>query len=240
MPVVSLRRRTQEAELLDGPLLADAGLAGNLRDLARINRWTGGDLLRRRALQHLLKRAPSTALTMLDVGGGRGDGVARAVRWVRLRHFDGRGILLDSSAPILRLAATRQHTGVRLVRGDGSRLPFRDHSVDIASCSLLLHHLSIAQVRVVLGEMARVARVGIIIDDLLRSHLGYLGAVLMGRLLTRNRLTRHDGPLSVRRAFRLREWPVLLASAGICPVWQATIPGYRTVLAARPISDSQP
>lgn len=240
MLVPSLRQRTLEAEMLDGPLQADADLAGNLSDLARINRWTGGNWLLHRAMRGLLAPLPADVVTVLDVGGGRGDGVAGAVRWAARRGLDSRGILLDASAPTLQLARGRAHPNILLLRGDGSRLPFKDRSVDIVTCSLLLHHFSAWQANVVLREMARVARRGVIVDDLLRSHIGYVGALVLGQVFTRNRLTRHDGPLSVRRAFALGELSTLLASAGLRPVWQATVPGYRTVVAARPSSVTAP
>jgi hypothetical protein len=240
MLVRNLRQRALEAELLDGPLQANTDLAGNLRDLARINRWTGGDWLVHRAMRRLLAPSPTNCVTVLDVGGGRGDGVAGVVRWAARRGLDSRGILLDASAPVLQLAGGKAHANVRLLRGDGGRLPLRDRSVDIASCSLLLHHFSAVQAPVVLREMGRVARRGVIVDDLLRSHTGYFGALLLGWVFTHNRLTRHDGPLSVRRAFTLGELSTLLASADLRPIWQATLPGYRTVVAARPLSGAAP
>ena len=57
----------------------------------------------------------------------------------------------------------------------------------------------------VLAEMDRLGRSGFILNDLRRSWAGYLAARVAGRLTTRNRLTRHDGPLSVRRSFTARE-----------------------------------
>jgi SAM-dependent methyltransferase len=234
MPVVSLRRRSEAAELLDGPLLAHGDLGGNLRDLARINRWTGGDALVHLALRRLLAGRAERAFSLLDVGGGGGDGIARAVRWAGRHQFRCRGILLDRSAPILQLAGSRHRPGVQRICGDGCRLPLRDRSVDIASCSLVLHHCTAAQARTLVAEMARVARLGIILDDLLRSHLGLAGARLLGALLTRNRLTRHDGPLSVQRAFTARELAAILVGAGLRSDWQVTLPGYRTVIVARP------
>ena len=56
-----------------------------------------------------------------------------------------------------------------------------------------------------LREMARVARLGVVVNDLDRSRLGWVGAWLLGHLLTGNRYTRHDAPLSVRRAYRADE-----------------------------------
>ncbi|MDP9312974.1 MAG: hypothetical protein M3R24_19165 [Chloroflexota bacterium] len=37
--------------------------------------------------------------------------------------------------------------------------------------------------------------------------------------LTRNRLTRYDGPLSVQRAYTVAELCRLVAAAGVQPVW---------------------
>ena len=53
-----------------------------------------------------------------------------------------------------------------------------------------------------LREMARVARLGVVVNDLDRTRLGWIGAWLIGHLLTGNRYTRYDAPLSVLRAYR--------------------------------------
>jgi len=240
MPFNSLRLRTGLPELLDGPLQADAELAGNLRDLAHINRWSGGDLLLHAAVQRLLEPLPARHFSLLDVGGGDGNGLSGIVRWAARRHLSCRGIVLDHSGPVLQLAGRRRQPAIRLLQGDGCRLPLADNSVDIVSCSLVLHHFALAPAQSTLREMARVARLGVIVDDLLRSHVGLLGAWVMGRLLTTNRLTRHDGPLSVRRAFRATELAALLAHADLRPTWQRTIPGYRSVVAARPLAQVSP
>ena len=67
-------------------------------------------------------------------------------------------------------------------------------------------------------EMARVARLGVVVNDLDRRRLGWVGAWLIGHLLTRNRYTRHDAPLSVRRAYRPDEMAAMLRDAGLTPV----------------------
>ena len=56
------------------------------------------------------------------------------------------------------------------------------------------------------------------VNDLERSRLGWIGAWLIGHLLTANRLTRHDAPLSVRRAYRAGEMTEMLRAAGLVPV----------------------
>ena len=59
---------------------------------------------------------------------------------------------------------------------------------------------------------------GVVVNDLDRSRLGWIGAWLIGHLLTRNRYTRHDAPLSVRRAYRADEMAAHAAAAGLTPV----------------------
>ena len=55
-------RRADAPEHLDGPLGDRAVLAGNLRDLRRVNRYLGGTALSRRAIDALVgdSRAPMT------------------------------------------------------------------------------------------------------------------------------------------------------------------------------------
>jgi hypothetical protein len=62
--------------------------------------------------------------------------------------------------------------------------------------------------------MRRVGRRLLVVNDLERCRSGYVGAWLVGRLFTRNRLTRHDAPLSVQRAYTRDEALALARAAG--------------------------
>jgi len=104
---------------------------------------------------------------------------------------------------------------VGFLRADALALPVRDGGVEVAFSTLTLHHLSREEATRLLGVMERVARVGFFALDLARSRLAYAGVWLVTRLLSRNRMTRHDGPLSVRRAFTGPELAALAARAGI-------------------------
>jgi hypothetical protein len=66
--------------------------------------------------------------------------------------------------------------------------------------------------------LARVATVGVVVNDLTRATIHWLGAMALGRCCTGNRYSRHDGPLSVRRAYTPREMSALLLGAGLRPV----------------------
>jgi ubiquinone/menaquinone biosynthesis C-methylase UbiE len=216
-----MERLTQAVELLDGPLDNPAALAGNLRDLRRINRRLGGVDLSATAIEALA--AHRGELTMIDVGTGGADIPLALLDRAQVRGRRLRVVGIDSRPEILAAAARANPAitateGLELHVGDGRRLRFPDRSFDIAHASLVIHHLTPADALALLREMARVARLGVVINDLHRSRVGWLGAWLIGHLLTRNRLTRNDAPLSVRRAYRAAEVADMLRSAGLIPV----------------------
>ena len=66
-----------------------------------------------------------------------------------------------------------------------------------------------------LGEMARVTRGRVIINDLARSRLALALVWLATRLLAVHPISRHDGPLSVRRAYAPAELLELFRRAGL-------------------------
>lgn len=216
-----MERLTDAVELLDGPLNDPATLAGNLRDLRRINRWLGGISLSAAAIDAVA--AHRAELTLLDVGTGGGDIPRALLRWAERR---GRGLSIvgiDSRPEVVAVARTTSTTAAETDRlefqvGDGRSLPYPDRSFDVVHASLVLHHCAPPAATELLREMGRVARLGVVVNDLQRSRLGWVGAWLLGHLLTGNRYTRHDSTLSVRRAYRPDEMVELLRAAGLTPV----------------------
>jgi ubiquinone/menaquinone biosynthesis C-methylase UbiE len=219
-----VERLADTPELLDGPLATVEDLddlAGNLRDLRRVNRLLGGITLSARALEAL---APDgEPVTMLDVGTGAVDiPVALMAQWRRrgrrlvVTAVEDRREVLDAAIAIRPGLALID--GLRLEVADGRRLPYPDGAFEVAHASLVLHHLEPPDAIALLREMRRVASRGVVVNDLSRGRLAWLGAWLMTRVATRNRLTRNDAPLSVRRAYTTGEARALLAEAGLRPV----------------------
>ncbi len=235
----TIRRLADTPELLDGPLDDREALAANLRDLRRINRWLGGIRLSRQAIGALLDDR-SVSATLLDVGTGAADIPAALVARpgatgprLTVQAVDSRPEVLAAALAVD--PSLSMLDGLRLVVGDGRSLLDADRSYDIVHASLVLHHLEPDAAIEFLREMARVADRGVIVNDLARSRLGWLGAWLIGHLLTRCRLTRHDAPLSVRRAYTATEMRTMMATAGLRPI--ATFGGlfgHRYAIAAIP------
>ena len=235
-----MRRLVDVAEHLDGDLADKETLAGNLRDLRRINRRFGGSRLSIEAIRRVVELTGSKGaapLRVLDVGTGAADIplalAAASGPWSRVdvTAVDSRPEVLEAAqrvAPTLRSAA-----GITLAVTDGLALPWPDRSFDVAHASLVLHHLSRPDAFAFLVELARVSSKGIVINDLERGMRFWLGAWLVLHAMTRNRWTLHDGPLSVRRAWTRHETEALLIEAGLRPVATVVGPaGHRWAIAA--------
>jgi SAM-dependent methyltransferase len=237
-----MRRLAGAQELLDGPLDDPAVLRGNLRDLARINRWLGGTSASLHALDRLLD-GRTVPHTLLDVGTGGADipmaliaAAVRAGRGLRVTGVDSRDEVLEAARAVDATLATT--AGLELVVTDGLRLPWPDRSFDVVHASLLIHHLEPPDALAFLREAARVARIGVIVNDLVRARHHWVGARVLLGVGTRNRYTRNDGPLSVKRAYTRMELRALLAGADLRPVAEVSaFAGHRVAIAAVPMRD---
>ncbi len=229
-------RRSERAELMD---LADhdaAELAVNLRDIRRVNQLLGGTATVLRHLPPLLAGIPADRpITLLDLATGSADIPVAISRWATRRGRDLAITASDSSDDMLAIAAAHVagDPTITLARHDARAVPLPDGAVDIVVCSLSLHHFPPDEAVDVLREMNRLARVGFILNDLRRGRLGVAAAWVASRLTTRNRLTRHDAPLSVRRAYTPTELADLLRWAGISGATISTHPWFRMAAVKR-------
>ena len=111
----------------------------------------------------------------------------------------------------------RHHPRITLAVADGRSLPYPDSAFDVGHASLVLHHLERPVAIELLAELRRVVRIGVVVNDLARSRVALLGAKVLLPLMTRNAWTRHDGVLSVRRAWTRGEAENLLARGRAAP-----------------------
>ena len=197
---------------MDEPVADPDELEANLRDIAFANARLGGTAPVVRALRRLGARR------VLDVGSGAGDVPLALVRDGARRGVQLQVTCLDQSEQMLALArrAAGADPALRFVRADGGALPFADGAFDAVTCTLALHHFDPDGARALLRELRRVARLSPVVCDLRRSPVAFAATWLWSRT-SRNRLTRHDAPLSVRRAYTPGEALALARDAG----WRA-------------------
>lgn len=226
------RHRPDLTEIMDEPDVDSHELAANLGDLRAFNtvfRWRRRSVDRLEQMVAPLRHHP---IRILDVGTGTADipldflrrqGPAR----LRFRVYVG-----DAGDLMLRIARSRPGAShLRPVRLDACHLPFPDGSFDVAMMNTALHHFPPREAVQALAEMGRVAH-RILVADLERSWFGMLTSRL-APLVTRNRLTRHDGPASVLRAYTEDEMLLLAHQAGLSHVRVRRAFPSRLILTAR-------
>lgn len=221
-----LGARADAAELLDSGRLSRSEVEANLADLVRLNRLPGGTDTSIGAIERLM--GSGNAARILDVGTGAGDmPIAFARRGWQV-------VAADVNPHVLAVARAGLAAvpGVEVVEADALALPLEDGSVDVAHCSLLVHHLAPEEAVAALREMRRVCRRGVVVNDLRRGILPLAATWMTVMALGRSHVTRADGPVSARRAYTLHELDLLLAEAGLTSRWRSAAWLPRVVTAA--------
>lgn len=208
---------------MDDFSISDDRLTRALRDLHRINRLLGGYSATDTVLDPLFRRY--NRLRVLDVGCGGGDYLVHLLR--RGQRF-GCGVeLIGVDANPVTVGHARAHlderlspslrSRIRIDVGDARALSHPDNAVDVVHAGLFLHHFHGTAAVELLSELQRVADRGLLINDLHRHPLAYVGIWMLSRALRMAPMVQHDGPISVRRGFRRDELHILAREAHLPP-----------------------
>lgn len=202
-----------------------------LREIAFINRYLGDARALKQTLLAEIERADLRKFSVLDVGCGSGELLRMVAEFAARGNRETRLIGLDLN-PISSSTTrkwSRDFPEIVSVQGDALRLPFADDIFDYAISSLFFHHLTDDQIVVVLREMSRVARRGVVVVDLHRDAVAYVGYKLFCFVFRISELVRHDGSLSIRKGFKPAELTNLATRAGLETATAQIFPG-RVVL----------
>ena len=215
-----------ERELMDEDQPVSPALISDLQNLQRLNRWFGSYAL----IDYFLQRwfRPGNQVFLLDLCTATADIPRYIVDWGRARAVAIRIDAVDFQASTLELAEAQcaPYPEIKLICADVMR--FRpERAYDYVFCSLALHHFNDADAVALLRRARMFARKAVLIADIERSDFSIIGIYLLTELVFRQRMTRHDGRLSMRRAFAAAEFRALAVRAG----WQRF--GYRRFPVAR-------
>jgi len=203
-------KRVVMPELLDSDSGTPREVADSLADLRMVNRQFGGVRTMSALIQEVAEQRNLKSVDWLDVAGGAGDVATLTAESLARAGITVKPVVLDRAISHL----NGNHLNVC---GDALALPFRDESFDVVGSTLFVHHLEPEEIVRFAGEGLRVARHAFIINDLIRHPL-HLALAVAGRVIYRSRLTRHDGPASVRRAYTVDEVRTILESTSAAQV----------------------
>jgi 2-polyprenyl-3-methyl-5-hydroxy-6-metoxy-1,4-benzoquinol methylase len=208
-----LETRATAEELMDDPSLDEGVYAHVMRDLGKVNTLT----MARLPTLDFLGRAlgERKQFRLLDVGYGGGDMLRAIAHWAAKRGIsaDLVGVDLNPRSEAAATAATPTTMPIRYITGDYADMA--SEGFDFIVSSLVAHHMTRAELVTFLRFMDANAKCGWFINDLHRHSFAWLGYPLLARLMRWHPIVRHDGRLSIARAYRPDEWPPLLEEAGV-------------------------
>jgi SAM-dependent methyltransferase len=220
-------------ELLDAGPWDEGALRRNLRDIRRINGLLGWRSAVVRGVAREVRLAGLRAFSLLDAASGSADIPAAIARWAERAGLQARIVASDLSPQIVAIAREEcaGMAGLSVEPQDALALTFDDGSFDFALCTLALHHFAPDDAVRLLRELARVGR-RVLVYDVQRARLAYLGVIALTRLLRMDPMTCHDAAVTVRRAYSTRELRALAARAGLRHARVVVRVPYRLVLVA--------
>ncbi len=236
--IPDLSSRSEALELLDDPAIDERDLTRCLGQLRHINRWLGAAFPTLEGVRRLwLHAGCPTHLSLLDVGAGSGEGNRLLLSWARLHRIHLRITLIDVNPHACATAAAYYRDEPQVTVQQGDLLAVPPDSADIVTASLVLHHVPTARLAEVVRGLARASRLGVVINDLHRHPLAWLGIWLISRLFSRNRLLRYDAPLSVERGFCAADFERLRAHPGLDGLQYRWRPLFRYLVIVPPLED---
>ena len=198
---------------MDNPDISGAELCRALAEIRWVNRRLGGTSA---ILKEIKKLKPENrTLSILDLGAGSADIPRAIVDWGRTHHINVQATALDLSPIVLEEAKKlyANYPEIRCIQGDALNLPYEDESFDLAISSMFMHHLGEDEAPVLLRNMARVSKIGLVVNDLERHPFAWLGIRLLGQLTGKSAMFMNDAPLSVLKGFSYQDMKRLCEKA---------------------------
>lgn len=191
---------------MDDFSIQDERIDRALEELNIINKYLGGISTTKSALHYFIQ-SKKEELKVIDIGSGSSDNLLAAKsKYPNLQ-------ILSIDKNLRALSSSKNQT--KKLNSDAFKLPFKNNSCDIVHAALFLHHFSEEQIQVLLKEFLRIAKKGIIINDLQRSYLALSGIKILTIFFSKSEMVKNDAPLSVKRGFIKQEILKLLSDVSV-------------------------
>jgi 2-polyprenyl-3-methyl-5-hydroxy-6-metoxy-1,4-benzoquinol methylase len=216
--MTGLATRSHDLELMDDLLCRGEVVDQSLHELDVINRWLGGNQVTIDGVSELLSKAEKDKPVLIaDIGCGSGDMVMRIARWGAKAGRKLKVIGIDANPNIVEYARRKCH-GHDNVSFDVMNVldqSFALHKFDIVVATLFMHHFTNDQLIRLFRSLNEQTRIGFVVNDIHRHPIALHSIRMLTSLFSRSEMVKHDGPLSVRRAFKRSELKAILSKAGI-------------------------
>ena len=204
-----LLNRNDSAEIMDDFSIKDERIDAALYELKKINKYLGGEKTSKAGLINILAKLDSEDVRILDVGSGASS-VSLTMKDLKTnleiysidKNFRACQYLKNNS------------TEIKVICADIFFLPFKKKCFDIIHSSLLFHHFNEQQIKVALNYCKRITKHAVIINDLRRNILAFIGIKLLTLFFSKSEMVKNDAPVSVMRGFIKREILKMFGKSG--------------------------
>lgn len=199
--------RSQEIELMDDLNIGGALLYDTVDKIARINRLLGGQRAQIKGVDRLLKNIDTNQqIRIVDLGCGNGAMLRALALYGRKNKLKLDLLGLDANGHTVAYAEklSIDFNEISYQKVDVFSNDFDTITYDIAIATLFIHHFNDGEISSLVQQLSAKANYGVIINDLHRHQLAYYLFGLFS-LFYGNKMTRHDGAISILRGFKKQE-----------------------------------
>lgn len=211
-------RRFSGPELMDDLHASGRDLYQALHELESINYLLGGNYVTLNGIEQILdKTKRSTEIRIADLGCGSGDMLKHIRRMLDKRKTKATLTGIDANPNIVRFAMANTPAACRIQYESVNIFSdeFRERRYDIVTATLFFHHFSDRELMRFFKQLRNQVSTGVVINDIHRHWFSYYAIKWLTRVFSRSSMVKHDGPVSVLRAFNRKELKEILRGAGI-------------------------
>ena len=220
-----MKSRVLVPERMDDPAIDPVEHRRALLGLRRVNKLCQTGKQVAKEILCVAKKFNLNSLTVLDIGCGSGDIATDVARRLgskiecKVHGWDISQTAVDCANQSWTTAQERlpqsKRSPIEVCFQQADVFQPQDSKFDVVYCCLFLHHFTEKQAVQVLARMKQLAKISVLVDDLVRTRLGYALAQIGCQLLSRSPVVHFDGPQSVRAAFTESEARDLATQAGL-------------------------
>jgi 2-polyprenyl-3-methyl-5-hydroxy-6-metoxy-1,4-benzoquinol methylase len=210
------RHRSDATELLDAPNIPKEILFTNLHELEFINRILGGNRISLNGIKKIVTNK-NKSYHIVDLGCGGGGLMKQIAIWARSDGYSVKLTGVDKNSDVIHFMDDNcmDFPEISGVATDYDTYLKTGIPIDIVHCSLFCHHLKNDELNELFKYIKQSVSNGFVINDLHRSWFAYYGVKIFTFLFNGSVLSKNDGPISILRAFKLKELNTLLQNAHI-------------------------
>jgi 2-polyprenyl-3-methyl-5-hydroxy-6-metoxy-1,4-benzoquinol methylase len=216
--IPDMSRRSIQREMMDDHSTDEGMLYRTLGQFAFINRCISRThVLFRRVFYSDMKKRGLSRVTVMDIGAGGGHFARWCVGFLKRRGIAPRLICIDNDQRVIGYLrhACEDFPEIEIVNASALKPVAAAGRADYVVATHLLHHFNDESIPEVITGAFEAARYGLLINDLVRHPLAYMGFSLLAGVFFRRGFTLSDGLLSIKKGFTSEEVRRYILRAGL-------------------------